>query len=346
MSPHVLIIVSATVFLGVAVPWVAMRMIVPSLRSSQNASATNYAGRRVFYGLGTVWLVWAGCAVIAGEITSSTVPGSELGILTPAGLLALVAFALGLVDDAYGSSSDRGFKGHLKAMLKGRLTTGGMKLVGIGMASLVAAIIVAQVAPWGGSRLLEGQFSPVAVGSVLLAGASIALTSNLFNLFDLRPGRALKLYAFLVPIAVASAAGVVVMGPGGAWLQTRGALESVIDALGLLLFLVGPLVAVWRYDLGEEAMLGDAGANPMGAVIGLLIVAGLPLWGLVAWTLLVFGLNLASERVSFSAVIEGNALLRSVDAWGRLAGDAAPRKPVEHADGPLLEESKEIKSGN
>ena len=32
---------------------------------------------------------------------------------------------------------------------------------------------------------------------------------------------------------------------------------------------------VYRYDLGEEGMLCDAGANPLGAVIGMLVVAGL-----------------------------------------------------------------------
>jgi len=67
--------------------------------------------------------------------------------------------------------------------------------------------------------------------------------------------------------------------------------------------------------------MGDSGANPMGVVIGLIIVSGLPLWGLSVWTLLVFGLNLVSERVSFSAVIEGNALLRTMDGWGRLRLD-------------------------
>lgn len=330
MSPDLLVILATTTFLGIGVPWVAMRMIVPSLRSAEKARATNFAGRQVFYGLGIVWLIWAGCAIIAGVVAASTVQSSVLPLLTLTGPLALIAFALGLVDDAYGSSSARGFKGHLKAMVKGRLTTGGMKLVGIGLASLVVAMFAAEVAPWGGNGLLERPFSVVTVGSVLLAGASIALTSNLFNLFDLRPGRALKAYAFLVPFAVASAVWGVAMNSGGEWLQARDSSHSVIDAAGLFLFLLGPLVSVWRFDLAEEGMLGDSGANPMGAVIGLLVVSGLPLWGLVIWTLLVFGLNLASERVSFSAVIEGNALLRRVDAWGRLSEDSARKEGAGH----------------
>jgi len=74
---------------------------------------------------------------------------------------------------------------------------------------------------------------------------------------------------------------------------------------------------VWRYDLGEQGMMGDAGANPMGAVAGLLIVAGLPAWGTVVYFVLMLALNLASERVSFSRIIESSALLSRVDAFGR-----------------------------
>jgi len=302
------------VLLGVGVPWLGMRMLAPSLLLSEKARATNFRGRQVFYGLGIVWLIWAGCAIIGGVIAASQAAASILPILTLAGPLALVAFALGVIDDAYGSSSDRGFKGHLRAMARGRLTTGGMKLVGIGLASLVVAGIMSGVARWGADGP-EG-VTLVHVLTTLVAGAAIALTSNLFNLFDLRPGRALKVYALLTPFAVVSAA----VGLGLAFPRVGdGTPGMTLDAVVLALFLIGPLVAVYRYDLGEEGMLGDAGANPMGAVVGLLIVSGLPFVGLLLWTALVFALNLASERVSFSEIIEGNSVARWFDGLGRLA---------------------------
>jgi hypothetical protein len=90
------------------------------------------------------------------------------------------------------------------------------------------------------------------------------------------------------------------------------------ETVALLAFALGPVAAVWRYDLREEGMLGDAGANPMGAVAGLLIVAGLPLWALVVYFAVMLGLNVASERVSFSAVIERTGWLRRIDLLGRV----------------------------
>ncbi len=92
----------------------------------------------------------------------------------------------------------------------------------------------------------------------------------------------------------------------------------LVDVVVLALFVFGPVIAVWGHDLGERGMLGDAGANPMGAVAGMLIVIGLPLWGLVAYFALMLGLSLTSERVSFSRVIEQNATLRWLDGLGRL----------------------------
>jgi len=310
-----LLLLVAGVLLGVGVPWLGMRMLTPSLRLSEKAQATNYRGRSVFYGLGVVWLIWAGCAIIGGVLAASLVSASVLPILTLAGPLALVAFALGAVDDAYGSGSDRGFKGHLKAMARGRLTTGGMKLVGIGLASLLVAGVLSGMAPWAGGE--TGGATVVRVLATLVAGAAIALTSNLFNLLDLRPGRALKSYALLSPLALASTA--IGLSIAAGWSAARGVEGAALDAVVLGLFLIGPFVAVYRYDLGEEGMLGDAGANPMGAVVGLLIVSGLPLVPLLVWTALVVVLNLASERVSFSAVIEGTTALRWLDGLGRLA---------------------------
>ena len=303
--------------LGVAVPVLGMRMLIPSLRLAEKARAVNFRGRRVFYGLGIVWLLWAGCAIIGGVAGASVEGASILPVLTLAGPLALVAFALGVVDDAYESRSDRGFKGHLGAMAHGRLTTGGVKLVGIGLASLVVAGVLRGVSPWGNAGGDGVAGIAIRIAITLVAGAAIALSSNLLNLVDLRPGRALKTYALLSPFALAS----VVFGLATAteFSSRAGTGGRVLDAVVLGLFLLGPFLAVYRFDLGEEGMLGDAGANPMGAVIGMLIVSGLPPLVLVAWAFLLFALNLASERVSFSVVIAGNSVLSWFDGLGRAA---------------------------
>ncbi len=328
-------VLGTALVLGIVVPWVFVRMLTPSLAASERARAVNFRGRELFYGLGIVWLVWAGCAIVGGVapsvLTGDGASQSILPILTLAGPLALVAFALGVIDDAYGDASARGFKGHIKAMLRGRLTTGGLKLIGIGLASLVVAWIVGDVAPWGyaGESLPQGPLHPVLV---VAAGAAIALTSNFVNLTDLRPGRALKAYGLLACLGVVS----VCLGlAGGAWGSAMGITspQIALQAAALLMFLIGPVVAVWRYDLGELGMLGDAGANPMGAVTGLFIVAGMPAWGLVAYLALMLALNAASERFSYSRVIESTPALKWVDSLGRIPVEVDSAKSSGQSDG-------------
>lgn len=321
MLPAILVLAEAAIF-GVIVPLTVMRALVPSLVQSPVAGVTNYRGRRVVYGLGVVWLVWAGCALAGGAIAAATGASGVFGLLSIAGLLALMAFAFGLVDDSFGSSDAKGFRGHVGAALSGRLTTGGLKLLGIGTASLMAALYLGWDAPWGGS--MTGPNAVRGWVGGILAGASIALTSNFLNLMDLRPGRALKTYAAL------AATGVLIGPLGLAWFGHGSVAHvTIVEIVALWLFVMGPVVATWRYDLGEVGMLGDAGANPMGAVAGLFIVAGLPLWALVVYFLAMLALNMTSEKVSFSAVIEANPMLARLDALGRHAPTGPPGEEAD-----------------
>lgn len=128
----------------------------------------------------------------------------------------------------------------------------------------------------------------------LLAGGVIAGTANLANLLDLRPGRALKA-GFL--------AGVPQLhGEGGPL-----AAPALAAAAALL-----------PADLGERVMLGDGGANALGAALGVAAAAGAPRRALVVRLAVLTALTLASERVSFTAVIARTPGLRELDALGRL----------------------------
>lgn len=317
--------IGAALALGVGVPWLAIRMLAPAL--AEGRLVANYRGRNVFLGLGTAWLVWAGSAIIFGTVVGSALSAGDVGaggpggsvtqILTLAGPLALVAFALGLVDDAYGSSHARGFRGHLSALARGRLTTGGLKLIGISVASLVVGLVLVQIGSW---VEVDAGFGLPGLATALMAGAAIALTSNFVNLVDLRPGRALKVYSLLGVLGVASSALWLPLQLGFA-AESLAASIRALDVVLLLIFVFGPVAATWSLDLGERGMLGDAGANAMGAVAGLLIVIGLPLWGLGAYSALMLGLNLLSERVSFSRLIEGNTVLSRLDHMGRLSAE-------------------------
>lgn len=290
--------IAATAVLCVALPWAVACLAVPALEGSARARAVNYRGRVVVLGLGAVWLVWGGGALLVGWLLEDLGAMPVASELVPVGgLLAVAAASFGLFDDAYGSRDARGFSGHLRALRKGRLTTGGLKLLGIGVAALVAARAVAGMAEWGQSP-----------AGVLFAGAAIALSANLINLLDLRPGRALKAYLVLVA-AGATLVGLFVARMGADSGLGHGALVGIA--------LAGPAIACWRYDLGERAMLGDAGANAMGAVAGLVVVSGLSAAGAAVFAGILFAANLVSERVSFSALIEGVGLLSWIDGLGR-----------------------------
>ena len=95
-------------------------------------------------------------------------------------------------------------------------------------------------------------------------------------------------------------------------------------------------MALLPEDLGERAMLGDAGANALGALVGLAAATRLGRTGRLAALGTVVALTAASEKVSFTKVIAGNPVLNRIDMWGRRPAPApAPRSPAgEAATGP------------
>jgi len=233
-----------------------------------------------------------GPAVTAGLVAGAAVGGGNAPGATAFATAAAGSF--GLVDDLAEDTSVRtkGLKGHLGALKEGRLTTGGLKVLGISGSALLAA---AAGTPRTGSAF--GRLVDIGVNGALIAG-----TANLLNLFDLRPGRALK----------AGAAASVPFMLGGA-----GATGAVL----------GAAAAAAPGDLGEKDMLGDGGANALGALVGSQIAFGAP--RAVRWAALagVVGLMLASEKVSFSKVIAENEWLNKVDMLGRRPAPAAEPAP-------------------
>lgn len=325
----------AAVLAGWLVPSMIMRRLVPSLGNSARATV-NYRGNRVFSGLGLVWVVWAVVLLAASAVFDATRPLAEgsygsvemllfdgpltLSLYAVPLMLTVSAVAFGMVDDVFGSHADKGFRGHLRALISGRLTTGGLKLLGIGT--------VAAVYGWSAADAradAAGVSAPVMVAVWwILATMVIALSANLLNLLDLRPGRALKAYSGLAVVAGAlftlDAVGRFTLGegPGVGW--TPG--DTLVTLCCLLVVLLGPVVAVWRFDLGEQGMLGDAGSNAMGAIVGYLLAGSLPLPWLAGVAVVLLGLNVLSERVSFNAVIESAPPLRWLDRAGRLPDEA------------------------
>lgn len=221
-------------------------------------------------------------AVVAVVDAAGTDPDPALLVGLQVMTLVAVGFALlGLLDDLGGVGQSGGFKGHLQALGKGELTTGAVKLFGGAALGIVAAV------PVSGQRL----------GWLLVDGALIALCANLANLFDRAPGRVTK---------VALVAGLVLIVATGFDL----ALTGVAVALGAGVGLLVP-------DLRERLMLGDAGANVLGAAVGVGVVLTCGTTVRLIVLLVVAALNAASEVVSFSKVINNTPPLRALDQLGR-----------------------------
>jgi UDP-GlcNAc:undecaprenyl-phosphate GlcNAc-1-phosphate transferase len=208
-------------------------------------------------------------------------------------LYALGVLGLGLLDDMLapgagggagagedGGSGPRGWRGHGAAALRGELTTGTLKAVG----SL-------------GLALLAMSYLGLSNGRWLLAAGVLVLATNAFNLLDLRPGRATKAFVLL-----------------GAGLTIGSTSLRALWALGLF---AAPALVAGLYDLRERAMLGDTGANLLGALAGLWLVLTLSGIGQLVALILLAGITLYGELRSISALIERTPGLRQLDSLGR-----------------------------
>lgn len=244
----------------------------------------NYRGRRLPTAVGVVIvLVVLGVAAVVMllDVADTDLDEEAVAGLGPAVLVALGFGLLGFLDDLGGVGQSGGFRGHLQALGRGRLTTGAIKLFG------GAAVAVVAVAPYADDS----------AGRLLLDAALVALSANLANLLDRAPGRVTKV-ALLCGVVLAIAAGFDPLLAGVALTLGAGA--------GLLLD-----------DLGERLMLGDAGANILGAALGLGVVLTQSPTVRTVTLLVVAALNVASEFVSFSKVINRVPPLRAADHFGR-----------------------------
>ncbi|GLZ02149.1 hypothetical protein [Actinoplanes sp. NBRC 103695] len=251
------------------------RAVLVWIRRDPRAAAlerTNFRGR-------TVTLA-GGPALAAGATVGAALGAGSPRRAAAAITAGVVSGAVGFYDDLAGNRPEqkaaKGFAGHLGALREGHVTSGLVKIAGVGAAALVA------------SALLGGRKRDVLLGAGVIAG-----TANLVNLLDLRPGRALKAGMILgTPLS---------FGEGG----------------GLAAGALGAGAALLPDDLGEEIMLGDAGANALGALLGLALAARTGTGGRALALTVLAGLTAASEKVSFTKVIQDTPWLRRLDELGR-----------------------------
>ncbi|SCL25571.1 hypothetical protein GA0070624_3134 [Micromonospora rhizosphaerae] len=273
---------------------VAARYVLREVRTAPVGPAlerTNFRGRTVTLAAGPALAVGAAGASALG---ASSVPSGAAALLAGLG-----AGAVGLYDDVVGARPEqktaKGFTGHLAALREGRVTAGLVKIVAVGAAGLGAAALLA-ADPRVAAHPSRQRHGTLGRGlDVLLGAGVVAGTANLLNLLDLRPGRALKSGMLLgAPLAGGPHGGIA----GGA---------------------VGAAAGLIRDDLDERVMLGDSGANALGALLGVSMAARTGPLGRAGILAALAALTAASEKVSFTQVIQRTPGLRELDALGRRA---------------------------
>lgn len=252
---------------------------------------TNFAGREVPVPTGILIPIAGFVALGISAPFDRLVDDSILGGVGLAGVMIYIigVCLLGALDDLLGTpviesglgrKDPRGVRGHAKATFGGGFSTGAVKAIGsLGLAAFAIGLIV------------PGDWE------YLLAIALVVVTTNLFNLLDLRPGRALKVF-FALGIGLSL----------GAW-----TLDPVWE-MGVFL---GPLPVLLMYDLGERGMLGDTGSNALGAMAGLWMVLVLGTTAQLVALGVVVLITLYGEFRSISELIDRTPVLRFLDQLGR-----------------------------
>lgn len=273
-----IIIVLGALFAGALFEGVALHFLLPMLKET-GAVRQNYQGIDIPVSAGISFpLVTIG--VFAMYLPLSLFKSSYYPFLL--GIITLCL--LGFIDDMLGQRDALGFKGHFGALFKGKLTTGGLKALGGGMIAFFLALL--QAMGWV---------------DLLINTMLMALFTNMLNLLDLRPGRAIKGYLLFL-IGIIALAG------------------AQIDWL-IIVPLLGAVIYYLAIDLKARAMMGDAGSNVLGLALGYISVISLSQPYRAGILLFLILLHIYTEKYSLTKTIEKYPLLRAVDNLGRGQSD-------------------------
>lgn len=191
----------------------------------------------------------------------------------------MTMFLAGILDDIIGNRNVSGLKGHFKSLLKGELTTGGFKALLGGFVGVVISIAISK------------DIIDIVINTLI-----IALSTNLMNLLDLRPGRAIKVYILIASVL----------------------FFTLIGYHKILLLLILPNVLTYfKFDLKAKCMMGDTGSNVLGISIGILIVIGYSINVRITWLLFLIFIHILTEKYSLTKIIEKNKFLNFIDKLGR-----------------------------
>lgn len=254
-----------------------------------NSLAKNFRGELIPQGIGVIFalytLPWYTLYLVINNYYPSDLieTGSILIMITA----LYTASLLGFMDDILGSRDALGLKGHIRALLSGKLTTGIIKAAGVFLISLIASI-----------------FLSFGFWTIILNTLLTALFTNLLNMLDLRPGRAVKFYMFLTLIYGINA-------------LLTGRYYSFI----LILPIISSVIGYFPFDLKARCMMGDAGSNLLGISAGILSVIQSSYFGKLILLFLLIMIHVITEKHSLSDVIKHSRLLSFFDNLGRECKD-------------------------
>ncbi|QUH20714.1 glycosyltransferase [Alkaliphilus sp. B6464] len=257
-------------------------MTIPFVKEmllTANITGSNYKGDKIPVGMGITFVP----VVIINGILFNYFIGNNANMqqLLLVFLIGIMTMAvIGLIDDLIGNRNTLGFKGHIKSLLKGKLTTGGLKAIVGGLISILIG------------SLFSFHIIEIVVNSLI-----IALFTNLINLLDLRPGRAIK--GFLT-IAIL----FIIIGLSK---ETRIILGSIIAYA----------IGYFPQDIKAKSMMGDIGSNTLGITLGIVAVISYTMTVKYIILALLVLIQIIAEKYSITEIIKKNSILNFLDELGR-----------------------------
>lgn len=158
-------------------------------------------------------------------------------------------YLIGLIDDIIGDRSIKGALGNLKAIINKKFSTGIIKAIGI----LIISCYI--------NYFFNEEFW-------IIKGFLTAIITNMFNLFDLRPGRCIKIYLILFTVIP---------------------LNAIRWTNSIYMISIWVLAGYYFFDAYGYSMLGDSGSNLLGFIFGLVISESI-------------GSNFIALLISFTAI--------------------------------------------
>lgn len=263
-------------FFGLTVSFVCINFIRAMLVDS-GLIRPNYKKINIPVGMGLAFI--PNIIINGGVLAFFTNNKSHLMLIYVLAFSLITMALTGLLDDCLGNRSVSGLKGHFMSLFRGQLTTGGFKALIGGFVGLFVAVSVTKSIP-----------------AIILGGILVALSTNLMNLLDLRPGRAIKVFLLISAI-------IFIFNTG--------------FNRALLMILLPAVIAYFYFDLKALAMMGDTGSNVLGICLGVLVVVSYGIVVQIIYTVFLIAIHILTEKYSLTKIIENNRFLNYIDKLGR-----------------------------